>query len=77
MKVIWEPEDIVPGRKYGKPGIQEVWMIGYVAGADTWVRYTSISLADGMVLSGSCSAEALASKINDGGYIPIELIPFL
>ena len=76
MKVIWEPEDIVPGKKYGKPGIQEVWMIGYVAGAGASTKYTRVSLSDGMIVSG-CSREDLALEFNDEGYVPVEMLPFL
>lgn len=30
MKVIWEEEDIIVGRKFKLPGTNETWIIGYI-----------------------------------------------
>lgn len=74
MKVTWEAEDIIPGRRYSKPGIQEVWTIGFLAAEQTQVRYVSVSNQDGMVTPPMAKGD-LAASLNTSEYIPVELIP--
>ena len=73
MKVIWEAEDIRPGRQYKMPGTKEVWMIGYEADRDKGM-YVSVSLSDGMV-SYEEKAVDFAESLNVAGYMPMELEP--
>jgi hypothetical protein len=49
MQVTWEVEDITPGRRYGKKGIGETWIIGYICAMDGPARYVSVSDHDGLV----------------------------
>lgn len=73
MKVEWEAEDIVPGRRYGKEGLREKWVIGYLSFADGQERYVSISDQDGMVTEPKAK-EQMARNLTENGYLPLELI---
>jgi len=46
MQVKWEADDIKPGRRIGKPGQAEVWLIGHRPTANG-NEYSLISLSDG------------------------------
>lgn len=74
MKVEWEESDIKPGRRYGRPKTAELWIIGFLAGANSDIRYVSISLSDGMVTK-PASLAGLAATLTEGGYQPEELLP--
>lgn len=69
MKVTWEMKDLMPGRRLGKPGREEVWMIGYVAATP---QSSLTSLKDGMVIIFE-GKEELLKRLNSSGDIPIEL----
>ena len=73
MKVTWQEEDIITGRRYGKPGCNETWAIGYLSWVNINQAYVSISNQDGMV-SEATSKQGLAEYLNKFGYLPIELI---
>jgi len=73
MKVIWGAEDIKPGRRYSKHGIEETWMIGYISAVDGPVRYVSVSDQDGMVTEPS-TKEDLARSLTEHDYLPMELL---
>ena len=72
MKFIWEEQDIKVGRKYSRSDINEVWMIGYMAGKSS-CGYVSISMDDGLVTE-SNSKEGLASMLTEEKYIPVEFL---
>lgn len=76
MKVIWEESDIQPGRRYGKPTIEERWwIIGYSVGSvDKQKLFHSVSLSDGMIGSPMSRSE-LATHLIESGYLPEELLP--
>jgi hypothetical protein len=74
MKVTWEAEDIIPGRRYSKPGIKEIWAIGFLAYESTQERYVSVSNQDGMVTEPKFK-ENFAADLTEQGYLPVELIP--
>jgi len=73
MKVTWEAADITVGRRYSKPDLNEVWMIGYVPGESADTRFVSISTSDGMVTEMKTRAR-LADDLTKAGYIPYELL---
>lgn len=75
MKFIWEAKDIVGGRRYGRPGLNEVWIIGYMSD-ESVPRHVSISLSDGMVTEAR-TKDQLAKALSDDGYMPIELLEML
>jgi len=75
MKYTWEPDDIKPGRYYGRASKHED--LGYLATVIHKIGFdprcdlpVSISIADGMVI-GYAGKSAMAKALNDGGYIPI------
>jgi hypothetical protein len=72
MKIIWEPDDIRPGRRVGREGRSEQWIIGYdsTVTARENVRYTIISLADGMVFPFR-TKEDLCVLLNNSGDVPV------
>ena len=74
MKFIWEESDVLVGRKYSRPDISEVWMIGYRAelGHDD-ARLVSVSLSDGMVTM-ALTREEMVDMLNQNSYIPAEFI---
>ena len=74
MKFIWEPDDIKVGRKYSRPDITEIWLIGYIPSVDsTGPRYVSISMEDGMV-TGGLTANVLSAGLTRNNYVPVEFI---
>lgn len=73
MKFHWESTDIRAGRKYSRPTIKEIWMVGYLSNVHDDRRYVSISMSDGMVTV-PYSAEELATTLTDGRYVPIEFL---
>lgn len=74
MKIVWEAEDIKPGRRHGKPGRAERWIIGYLPAMDIRsARYCEISLADGAI-QGPFSRQELAHGLNECGEMPEELL---
>lgn len=73
MKVTWEASDIKAGRRYSKPGISEIWMIGYLAGADEPNRWVSISSEDGMVTL-PYTREQMAESLTNAEYLPVEVM---
>ena len=74
MKVIWEPKDVSPGVRVGKPPISERWIIGYDPQVTKEHAYCMISLSDGMITQPG-SKGVLATVLNDGGYLPEALLP--
>lgn len=74
MKVEWQESDIRVGRRYGKPGVRERQMIGYVFPASGPRELVCVSLSDGQV-SSTLSAEKLAAHLTAQGYVPEELLP--
>lgn len=73
MKVIWEVNDIILGRRYGKPGFIEEWTIGYLAWEHESARYISVSNQDGMVTNPH-TKERLAEILTENDYLPLELL---
>jgi len=73
MKFIWEESDIRPGRKYTRPDINEVWMIGYVVNTSTHAKYVSVSMNDGMVTT-TDNKSNLADVLTKNNYVPVEFI---
>lgn len=73
MKVIWEAQDIRPGRKYGKPSHSEEWMIGFLSFVDGPQKYVSISMVDGMITPPMGELE-LAKSLTESGYVPVEIL---
>lgn len=73
MNVIWEPDDIVVGRKVGTKGCGEKWAIGYLASAADNARFVMISTVDFMVDNPKTKTE-LAQSLTNGGYLPEELL---
>lgn len=76
MKIEWQDDDIQPGRRVGKVGRTEQWMIAYFADRPPAeaVRYALVSLSDGMIQA-ALSAEAMAHHLNASGDMPIEMLP--
>lgn len=72
MKVVWEEEDIMVGRRYSRKGI-ETWLIGFLAGGEEGCNYVSVSLADGMVSPAETKA-GMARKLTEGAYLPVEVL---
>lgn len=77
MKVIWEEEDIRPGRKFVKTGsrkdTKDIWMIGYLCKTTTGNSYVSISMTDGLC-SELVEKKELAEILNKQQYTPLELL---
>lgn len=79
MKLIWEPEDIEPGRRYSRPSLGETWLIGYVVEVSSGTRhapearYVSVSLKDGLTTPPK-TAEDLANELTLGMYLPLEYL---
>jgi hypothetical protein len=73
MKVIWETEDIKPGRRYSKEGIREKWTIGWLSDTDDETRYVSVSDQDGMVTKPR-TKEQMAALLSSQAYLPVELL---
>jgi hypothetical protein len=74
MKIEWEADDIVCGRRVGHPDRSEQHMIGFLANVAGLDRYVLISLSDGMV-SDRYTKEMLAARLNSSAERPIELGP--
>lgn len=73
VKVIWDPDDIKPGRRFSKAGIKEKWSIGYISGMSAAARYVTVSDCDGMVTEPR-TKEQMAQALTENGYLPIELL---
>jgi hypothetical protein len=72
MKIIWEVEDIKPGRRYINKDTG-IWLIGYRADADDCrARYVSVSENSGRVTS-PYTKEELAGILNENGYLPVDI----
>lgn len=69
MKVIWEETDIVPGVRYSRKDINEIWLIGYLADSNEIDRYVSISLNDGLITS-PATKQQMAKNLTTGKYLP-------
>ena len=76
MQVIWEDNDIIAGRIYGKKSIKEKWIIGYRSDLLTPGRYVSISLSDGCVTS-PLTKESFADMLTRNKYLPQEVLELL
>jgi hypothetical protein len=74
MKVEWQESDIRVGRRFGKPGVRERQMIGYLLPEDGPKELVSISLCDGQV-NPMANAEKMAAMLTEHGYVPDELLP--
>jgi len=73
MKIIWEAEDIKPGRRYINKDTG-IWLIGYRADADDCrARYVSVSENSGRVTS-PYTKEELAGILNENGYVPVDIL---
>jgi hypothetical protein len=71
MKMIWNAEDIRPGRRFTKKGTEEIWIIGYRTDVNNYeARYVSIAENDGMITKNH-TKEELAEILNKNGYVPI------
>lgn len=73
MKVIWEADDIVTGRRFGMRQVEEKWIIGYISSVEGPARYVTVSDQDGLVTD-PCTREYLAQRLNADGYLPLELL---
>jgi hypothetical protein len=73
VKVIWEAQDIIVGRKFKLPSSNETWMIGYIPSCVGKEKYAKISMSDGMVTD-TVGVEYMADSLNADGSLPIELI---
>lgn len=73
MRFVWEENDIICGRKFGKKGVSERYIIGYGYPEKLNKVYYIISLQDGLV-SDSGSASSLASDLTQYGYVPFEYL---
>lgn len=73
MIIVWEACDIKAGRRTGRPERTERWMIGYDSTVETALRWTLISLTDGMV-SGRVTKEDLAASLTSRAEVPEELL---
>ena len=73
IDVTWEEKDIVFGTRYGRIGLNEEWLIGYMGCSEGPARYVSISTADGMVTEAITKA-AFAARLTENKYIPINLL---
>lgn len=75
MKIIWEPQDIVAGRRVGKLDRGERWIIGYnPLMIKDEPRYMLVSLSDGMV-NQYYDKQGLCDRLNAAGEMPSELLP--
>lgn len=72
MKVEWEAEDIVMGRRVTRYRGDEVYMLGY-QGFLGPKRYVLVSLSDGMT-SECYTRVQLAEQLNSGGLKPLEVV---
>jgi hypothetical protein len=72
MRIEWEADDIICGRRVGHPDRSEQHMIGYLANVGALDRYVLISLSDGMV-SDRYTKEMLAARLNSSAERPVEL----
>lgn len=71
MKHTWEPNDILPGQRVGRPGRTEMWIIGYFAPDGNKIALTS--LEDGMV-QGPFTREELAAQLTQANEMPSEYL---
>ncbi|XAI95975.1 hypothetical protein [Microcystis phage Mwe-JY26] len=78
MKVIWEAEDIIPGRRVSVRKSSEVWLLGYDASIannnGTSARYCMVSLEDGVVIVKNSTKTELAEHLTTHLYLPIEVL---
>lgn len=74
MKVTWEAHDIRAGRRVGKNGRGEQWMIGYSHAHEPDNQYCLVSLTDGCISHDAQSKEELATVLNEAGELPLELL---
>lgn len=73
MKIIWQDCDIISGRRYGKPGSNERWTIGYVCGAITTGQYVAVS-DSGWMVTEPRTREEMVEMLNKEEYQPVELL---
>jgi hypothetical protein len=73
MKIIWEAQDITPGRSYSREGIGETWLIGYLSYEDSRACYVSVSQNDGLVTK-PMTPEEMAGMLTREGYLPSEVL---
>lgn len=73
MKVTWEDDDIISGRRFGRKGIKEVHIIGYIVPKEGKNIITVTSLEDGNVWYQG-TAPFLAMILNENDYLPVELL---
>lgn len=74
MKIVWEAEDVVPGRILRYPHSPGDWMIGYLSDeAKDKDKFVLISMVDGMVKMTS-TKEELAERLNASEMKPAELV---
>jgi hypothetical protein len=75
MKIEWQAEDIVAGRRIAHPGCSEQSLIGFVAAEhrSDHQAFVLISLSDGMVQP-PMTAQAVADQLNRNGDMPIEFV---
>lgn len=75
MKVTWAEQDVRCGRVFGLPETKERGIIGYdPREEDSHAKYLLVSLADGMVICKPMSKYHIAIRLNEGEYLPVELL---
>ena len=82
VKVTWSEKDIKYGRVVGKVSVIERWMIGYIVISKLCFPHSFSSpnntyclnrLSDGVVIP-FASKELLVQILNEGEYLPIEIM---
>lgn len=64
------------GRRISKPGIEEVWTLGFLSFSEDEAKYVLISDQDGMVTIPK-TIEGLVDTLNRGAYYPVELLELM
>ena len=78
MKVTWGAEDVKCGQIFGLPSTSERGIIDYdPTMQDKHAGFMLVSLADGMIICPPTTKFLIAKKLNDGDYLPIELLELL
>ena len=75
MKVEWQIEDVRAGRRVGKPGRKEQWMICY-SPSEGATRWGLVSLSDGALAFVNRSREYAVNHLNTAGELPLELFNY-
>ncbi len=76
MKFIWEPQDIVAGRRMESYNGAEQYLLSYriLQPEGKEGTFSLTSLIDGMTINLDLTHEEMAASLNDGGYRPLAVV---